>query len=486
MLTFIFLIFTFLIITIIKIKNKKSILKNKHAYKQKNIPYACFFSRRFGFKVLNIKQENLRLYTLCELKQTDEILSSVIFNLPNVYKSIIDYNQLKNTGIDISVPIFVVNNIIISNVKAINYAFLKHKFNLIILAETPVDRKILQNLKVLFKVIYKTHVSSYLLSNLLCANINYCNQSHLILKEQKEDVMFGIKNKTLSCFEKIEDNKIFGRYEDDNIQLQYRAFFYMNNYLICDCVSKKNTLLNINFFKQFNENNLNYNYIKTTSKLMQAQNMQSGTKFFVKTTKSCNFHLAHYKTENGNFKSCISGGCNVKMQAKQKQTFSFVFGKNINQVLDFCKCERAYETFAQEKFKIKIDCKNAKLAYYVNFFLPQKIVAEKFVTKQQIESNDFLECIDFYKRYQISALDFYNCLIKNIIGYSENDEFIKINPSLKEDFKLKIQLGNNVLVVDVLVGDGNRFAIINGVKYYNLSILSKKSLANNCAVTLVI
>jgi len=338
------------------------------------------------------------------------IKNRVYFHSPKCYDGDIDFTKILSKGIDLSLPIFIMEK---PFRKEIISAFLEAQkevdFNLIIREK---NKKILSKFRRCF-ILQKNEISS-----IEKLNINYKTNSNYELKIEENYLKIGEKN-----FEPneedfyLEDKAVCG-----NIFYNIKKFLLNGENYIIELTNTSNQKEKI---KIFYHNNLDRGYY-----------LFNTTKSGLKTTNLITNEISYFNTnikDGYKYCSCIDGvesstfSCltiekEINLNPFEKKIVFINYGDKEFCLKNFSEMNQ-YFVFSQNKnreiFNVKINAKNKFLERYFNDVLPNKIWRAWVDGRRDKESEDE-----------------YNKIRNEIILYDGKKRFFPVNSYEINEIKL--------------------------------------------------
>lgn len=486
-----YLLIIFFIFILINLKLKQ--LNKKHIkIKTKSLYFLAKPQKKVFTKsqmLLNyFKIEDLKKFkSLAKLRNVDHILSCVLYNTPKTYGKSINKVVLKNAGIDVNLPVFVVKNPNKEIIRDLIVALKFKKFNIVFFTNQYLLDKKDKKLKIELNYISldTKFCSLTLLNNIMLLNIN-TNCKFKVQNVVKGNI-FEIKNngKQLNCISKIQNNLHCDLFCNNNVNVEVYNFKNSGQYLIFEISNKTNNnqTVDIKLGDKLDDNHYAFNKIPNGLILF---NILTTKKYFIICD---NYVKIKYSQNRNNIVELpyylISK--HFHLTAFMKIKFIIYFGeKNINKN-EFSNCIDNFISQINNIVKFKVSLENKKLEFMFNEYLPKRIVLEDIQYFKKLEENSF-DCVySMYKRKQISCFQFYIWLKEKFFGVLENESFIKINPICNTSFCIAYKYEKNIINIKIeRKNSGNSYLQMGKVKYYNCLIIPKDKINKFDNLTLVI
>ncbi len=448
------------LILIKAVSKQNKILKNRIHFKLKLLKF-----NRYTSVPLNLTF-NLKL-PLKKRKIYDHVLKCIIFHSPITYSNI-DTNILKNSGIDVSIPLYLEKYPCKNLFKILYEINKKYNFNLIIFDAQKnlkfYKKYIKHNNKL--KVLCENEISKKLKENIYKININY--------KSNK------LKELNLSSGFIFNNFKVREYFKDINlIQNYYNNFFEINiiqNKFISKVIkielkniTNKLQCISFNYIKDLSLNELNYYLFKKQGRTIVAENLFTQNKLYLYTSHDANVCFSKVLGLKNSNRPCVNLEYDIKLKPKEVKYIL---------IIESCKeiknKQSEFESNQQKLrkiFNIKIQTENLVLNNLFNNLLPKRITLNG-IQDFSHKKLSIDEVLNKYKHGLISDYECYVLLKENFI--IENDDKFEIQTSFMT-YKLKLFLKNKIKTISASKGE-RPCLNIDDVIYYNARTLSKTAI----------
>ena len=403
---------------------------------------------------------------LKDKKFYDHILKCLNYNSPITYSKI-NLDVLKNSGIDITLPIYVEHS---PNKKLFKQLVdIKNFYNfcLVILckgSELKLYRKF-KNINNIY-ILVEREISKSLKENLYKININYQTPK---LQENKEDEGFDFGDCNLK--EHFEGYNLIQNYSNINFEINVNRTKYVFNSYRVDVrnKSKDTQKLSFKFAKLLNNEKLNYYKFLYKNKVIEAFNLLNEKQYFIYTSikaKNIKFSLVDGLLNSN--RACIIVYFEIVLKGNEQKTFF------INESDDRDNVFEMYEkniVSLKRILNVQISTNNKKLDNFFNFLLPKKIIING-MTNCKYEHLSINEALNLYNKGLISDYECYKHIKESfLIEKTDNIELISNNMN----YSLKIFFENMSKNISVSHGE-KAYLNIDDVLFYNTRIVSKSAL----------
>ncbi len=462
---------TFVTLKILKQKYQKKFLKCKKKFflakpKSKTFTDVCLMLNYF-------KTNNYKTFkSLKTLKDVDHIISCVLYKTPITYNLHIDNIILKNFGIDINLPVFFVKEYNKKYVKNLIYAKNYVKFNLIFNEDNFIKFKKLNKIK--YFILNTKFASIKLLNNIMALNINTENK----FKVKKEDNFynFEIKNNKdiLVPNTKIENNFLCEIYNNNNVYVEVKKCLNNGEFLYFKILNKSNIMQRVEVNYNYKLLGKYYEYHKIPNGLRVREILQNQLLFF------CNSANIKYLYPNNMIKEITLPFLKLykcfSLKPNSEEQFVLYIGNRQITKNDLYESLILYKRKIDDIVNFKIKCRNKTLEYLINYYLPNRIILEDLNELDNANADNFEECYFLFKQKKLSSLSFYLWLKHFYVGLIENENFLKFNTKLEEDFVIYYTFNNKTKEIVFKNMKSQKYMLINGVKFHNCNLISKQNL----------
>ena len=456
------LVSTIILLLLIKFFSKPSkLLKNRLHYK-----IVFLKGGSFSRKPQNLTFKNLPFKDRALL---DHVLKCINYHSPITYSKI-NVSLLKNSGINLNIPVYIENQPNKKLFKKLENINKKLNFNLIIFEKTNKLNwytKYLKRNKNL-KVLCYSDISKELKENLYKININYISPK---LQEKALNDGFNFYNFKLK--EHFEDINLLQNYFNDkfNIKVIKNKFYATANYLEIKNISTKTEVLRFNFVKNFNEDKLSYYLFEKNGRCIKAINLLSGEEqFFYTSILPTDVTYSSVDGIKNSNKPCLKMSFCLSLKAGEERRV--LLTESNESLKDYLGLFEENQIELKKLFNTKIQTGNRALDTLFNFTLPRSITLSGV---QKFQGGDYSleEILKRYKEDKISSFECYKLLKQKFVV--ENKDIFELQPNAM-NYKLKIFLENKVKTISAIKGEKTCLNI-DDVLYYNARTISKSALS---------
>lgn len=464
------------------VANKKTLYKNKNILKTRKrlncvvLKYKIFSSQMLLLNFISLNTvKNMQFQ---EIKKIDNILTKVKTNIPQTYGEYVDKKYLINCGICEDLPIYIAEKGELDLVKkALNYVNFY-----CILFDNNIEYQ-----NTFIKVFNKNMISLNILNVLYKLNINYGEVKKLHFNNVIGEVV--INNQNILSKQNFDGKFLYHNYELNGVVIN--IIKYNNNgefYNIkVENKSAKKQNINISINKYFNYNFTNYYIYKIQKKSLSVHKICGKIEKYIWSDSIVSFKLskiAEYRLSNF---PIVSISKNISISQYGKFEYNLFIGNQKNTNINFKNNMFNYICNLEQRFKIKIKSPNNKIDKLFNKTLPNNIVLDELYGVSEIDNKtncllSFDDAILKYANKQISSKQMYEYMLKFYLGITETSNSYIFNPKTKFDFSVFIQNKK----VEIRYCNSQKYIEIDGVRYFNISCISKNTFLISSKILLVI
>ena len=441
-----------LILLLLPLLKKRGILKCRLHFKRVALNKKTFTSKPLKLTFnLNVPFKDKALY--------DHVLKAITYHAPIPYSKV-NIGLLKNSGIDITLPVYIEINPSYKLLKKLLEINKKYAFNLIIFTKSNKYNKYLKHNKNL-RVLYLNDISKELKENLYKLNINY-NSCKLF--EKTYNLGFNFENFILK--EHFEGINLVQTYTNENFEIELLKNKYKSSAYVLKIknISNKNEKISFNFNYKFS----GYYLFNKKGKILSALNLLTENKmYFYSSILPKGICFSSVNGLKNSKDPLLAFNYNLSLKAGEIRKLNFAYGSEKNLVNEF----ENNNSELKKLFNIKIQTDDNKLNTLFNITLPRKIALSGV---QNFNGGDYSlnEILTKYKEGALTDYACYNLLKQKFI--IEKKESFELQPFLM-NYKLKIFFEDKIKTIEARHGEKTCLSI-DDILYYNARSLSKSAL----------
>lgn len=455
------------LIKFVKPQKAKAKLKTKRVLFLAKPKYLVFTSICLKLNFLSLKQSKIK--SLKMLKQVDHIISCVLYSRPTLYTKTINFNLLKNYGINIDYPLLVIDNVDNKMLRYLVIAQRYVKFNIVLKSKVMSSFK--KYKKLLNYNILCPNCSYELFANIMRLNCYVKNKFKIIINKE----YFIIKNNHNTINIKNFDSKSVNL---NDIFIEFRNI--NQQYYILKIYNKSESYQNLKLNYSINLPIEYYKFIKISRGIF-IYNILKNKSYYILNTNNITFNYSNkYELPFISFSKIL------KLKANQtKQIIFYVGDKNLSKQQIEQNIQNHIKSL-QDLFCCKVEILDKSLQFLFNVYLPKQIEHYGKDTKQSIIKNDFNQVLIDYKQKRLDCYGFYVWLKEVYFGIKETSTHLYIKPLCKDDFAIVYKFKDRDICVKIKHENNKNYMILDGVKYNNFLVIPKNKLSTIKDVLLVI
>ena len=452
MIYFVLLVF-FIMLFALKFKGANILLKSDIKFK---IAKKCgfYYTKKLNLNFLEYKNYN---NSISDIMLIDHIISCAKFNTPKLYNKNIDFDSLKNFGVDTNAPILYFDFMNKNLLNAISITKTYCKFNAV--------------------TSYK-YFNDYHSDNMLYLDDEFCSMNLFtsimslnVYQDSKFKVRCNKSDITEICLNGaklqyaliVDNNTQHYIFSNNQVKIEVEHFSYDGDFYCVNIDNSSGKSYDIDIY-------FNFDLPFIISYIDQSKNKCSI--FDIKTNRKkyfiCDKKVKYTFELNGYKYKKIKLSKQIQIKANQNYYFSIYYTNTAIKKDYLPLIKQNYFKKIDEIFNIKVKSSNLKINNLINYYLKKQIYYTNFI---DIKTNSFDEVFKLYKEHSVTALDFYMWLKSSYLGLKFYHDKIKVNPICKFDYIVIVNSISKVFQIDVKHTDKENYVFVAGTKYHNIDVI---------------